>query len=184
MDKAETMSEKLADCRKKQKALGQNSREHFTKKWGNTHSLFQELCPVNIGILLDPGIGLENSWADHRRCAGRNAKRGNSDFVPTRWRRNNQTQLKAGEKPAKVAETAEIPKTAPQPSQKPEKPRKVAETAEIPKTAPQTQPKSRKKPRKVAETAEISKTASQTQPKSWRKDLAKSSWNHYKSQNS
>ena len=40
----------------------------------------------------------------------------------------------------KVAETAEIPKTAPKPSQKSRE--KVAETAEIPKTAPKTQPKS------------------------------------------
>ena len=51
----------------------------------------------------------------------------------------------------KVAETAEITKTAPpNPAQKPEKTRqKVAETAEITKTAPKTQPKSRKKPEKT-----------------------------------
>ena len=53
---------------------------------------------------------------------------------------------------------------------------KVAETAEIPKTAPQTQPKSRKKPEKsrekVAETAEIPKTVPKPSPKAGEK-LAK-----------
>ena len=46
----------------------------------------------------------------------------------------------------KVAETAEIPKTAPK--TQPKSREKVAETAEIPKTAPKTQPKSRKRPEK------------------------------------
>ena len=42
--------------------------------------------------------------------------------------------------------------------------KKVAETAEIPKTAPKPNPKAEKNPEKVAETVEIHKTAPQPSP--------------------
>ena len=110
----------------------------------------------------------------------------------------------------KVAETAEITKTAPKPSSKAgEKPEKSSWNCKKPQNSFQNSAQKPEKSReksswnckksknstltpaikpeksreKVAETAEITKTAPKLSPKA-SKDPAKSSWNHYKSPNS